>query len=478
MKNRLLVAGATAFALVAGGFGAIAVAAPAPAHTPTLSATCATGATINATNYNPAETNRWTIKVNGKITGGVFGASTSQTVAFPQGGTTSTYTLTVDAPGTQYDARLSGSVGPCGSLPRDADATVSVTPPTCDLPGTATFNLVNAITEGTPGSNDVGTHSYAFYPTRGHLFTDGTTIKYLTYTILPATGYQSTNPAGACYQAPPKKPVVGTASITVTAPTCDVPTNGLTVVVPEGLTVNGFTAGTYTAEDIAKQAGLTDIYHEWTVPVVVADGYSYDGPPTLTFTLTDPATLDCSGPQPDDKIVVSDWVDQTGTNCDVDYVLQTRTVTTTPYVKVDGKWVLDEEHVTSKTEEGQRPKTAEEIEDCAVVTPPTDEPTPPTEEPTPPTDTPTDEPSTPTDTPTTTPTPNNTIQPAAVQHAGQTPAPAPVKATPKADTQATLAYTGATISPWTWLFIALALALGIALLVFGPIRNHYSRRSE
>lgn len=86
-----------------------------------------------------------------------------------------------------------------------------------------------------------------------------------------------------------KTPVVGLPSITVTPPGCAAGErhNVIHVTVPEGLTVNGFASGDYIAEDLGVEG---DIYHEWTVPVVVADGYSYDGPTTLSFTLTAPPT--------------------------------------------------------------------------------------------------------------------------------------------------------------------------------------------
>jgi hypothetical protein len=83
---------------------------------------------------------------------------------------------------------------------------------------------------------------------------------------------------------------------------------------------------------------------------------------------------DCILPQPDATVVKSEWVDGKFA-CGDKTVEQSRTVTTTPYVLVEGKWVADTEHVTSVKETQKRDLTATEIAslNCpvAVVTPPT-----------------------------------------------------------------------------------------------------------
>lgn len=199
--------------------------------------------------------------------------------------------------------------------------------------------------------------------------------------------------------------------------------------------------------------------------------YDLVSTPYLVFT-TDPCPP-VTPPQPDDEVLVGTWVDQVGTpSCDADTVATHRTVTTKPYVLVDGTWVINPDVTTWTTtdEEGTRPKTADEIKACEVVTPPTEEPTtPPTDEPTTP---PTDEPTTP---PTTEPTPEPTpTTPAVVVPVTKpTPPAAPVvkhapKAQPVADTTTQLAFTGI---DRTGMFvgggIALALlAAGAGLLIW------------
>jgi LPXTG-motif cell wall-anchored protein len=68
---------------------------------------------------------------------------------------------------------------------------------------------------------------------------------------------------------------------------------------------------------------------------------------------------DCIPPQPEDKIVFSEWVDGEY-ECTATEVPQTRTKSVTPYVLVDGKWVAGETVTT--TENQTRPLTEAEQE--------------------------------------------------------------------------------------------------------------------
>lgn len=80
---------------------------------------------------------------------------------------------------------------------------------------------------------------------------------------------------------------------------------------------------------------------------------------------------DCIKPQPEDKIVFSEWVDGEY-ECTATKVPQTRTKSVTPYVLVDGKWVAGETVTT--TENQTRPLTEAEQEaadiECAGEQPP------------------------------------------------------------------------------------------------------------
>lgn len=71
-------------------------------------------------------------------------------------------------------------------------------------------------------------------------------------------------------------------------------------------------------------------------------------------------------PQPEDKVVTSEWTD-TANSCEVPTITQTRTVTTTPFVLVGKTWVEDTQNVTVVTETQTRDKTEEETKACVTV---------------------------------------------------------------------------------------------------------------
>lgn len=96
----------------------------------------------------------------------------------------------------------------------------------------------------------------------------------------------------AC-EAPPLTPVTGTPSIEVTPPTCDAPYNTINYDIPLGLNINGFTGkGSIKAEDYPGSFtyGVPSVQN-----VTVLEGYSYEGPTTVTFTVTaPPSKQDCT----------------------------------------------------------------------------------------------------------------------------------------------------------------------------------------
>lgn len=167
----------------------------------------------------------------------------------------------------------------------------------------------------------------------------------------------------------PVTPVEGTPTITVTPPTCDNPFNTISYDIPEGLSINGFTgSGSIKAEDYpgSFEYGVPSVQN-----VTVDEGYSYEGPSTVTFTVTaPPSDADCAGPQPDAKVVYGDW--ETGEyGCGDTTVTMTRTVTVTPYILEGRTWVLDEENAEVSSQTETRNLTGAEIEalHCPVVPP-------------------------------------------------------------------------------------------------------------
>ena len=74
----------------------------------------------------------------------------------------------------------------------------------------------------------------------------------------------------------------------------------------------------------------------------------------------------CTGaptPQPEPQVTPGAWVDGNW-ECGDTTVDQTRTVTTTPYVLVNGLWTLDVDHATVTTEHETRDLTADELATC------------------------------------------------------------------------------------------------------------------
>jgi len=101
--------------------GVIGVAAPAQAHTAVGGATCA-GAVLDATSYDAAMANTYSLTVDQETVAGTFGDSTHQTVAVPQDGAVHTWSYSVAAEDGSFQFSDSGQVGPCGGTPQVFDA--------------------------------------------------------------------------------------------------------------------------------------------------------------------------------------------------------------------------------------------------------------------------------------------------------------------------------------------------------------------
>lgn len=101
-----------------------------------------------------------------------------------------------------------------------------------------------------------------------------------------------------------------------------------------------------------------------------------------TFLTTDDDDQKCRPDTPDPLVETSEWVDG-DFECDDTTVVQTRTVTTTPYIWDGSGFVLDTENAKVETETQVRDLTADEIVPCPTEPPTTEPPTtePPVTEP-------------------------------------------------------------------------------------------------
>ncbi|MGL4999447.1 MAG: LPXTG cell wall anchor domain-containing protein, partial [Cetobacterium sp.] len=106
----------------------------------------------------------------------------------------------------------------------------------------------------------------------------------------------------------------------------------------------------------------TLVNNVWVGTAVVTQ----DTPRTRDLMVEELDALFCPGPQPDDKVLVSEWTDGKY-ECDDTIVEQTRTVTTTPYVLDGETWVEGESKVVTETQ--TRDLTAEELAELVCPTP-------------------------------------------------------------------------------------------------------------
>jgi hypothetical protein len=158
--------------------------------------TCVAPATLTLTGQNVT----WTGTKNGAQGPASYDSTATATAghAFQNGDTSQQFTGDLAGPigyqNTNPDA-------PCYKAHDDATATVSVTPPTCSLPGTASYLVQNAELVGQLDQT-TGSHKATFNAKPGHEFSDGETTVEKSYTVAAATGN--------CPQ-PPTKPA---ASVT------------------------------------------------------------------------------------------------------------------------------------------------------------------------------------------------------------------------------------------------------------------------
>jgi LPXTG-motif cell wall-anchored protein len=158
---------------------------------------------------------------------------------------------------------------------------------------------------------------------------------------------------------------------------CDEQPEGFTTEreVAEPCTRTGQTTTTVTvyAQDWTHELNSS---FEW---VAVKDDDEYVVK-TYERDLTDEEKADCPIPettpppiqpptQPLPMVTTTEWVDGTYV-CDDTTVTQTRVEVTTPYILVDGVWVLDTASAVSEPQTQERDLTTEEFEECVNVLPP------------------------------------------------------------------------------------------------------------
>lgn len=377
--------------------GAAVLAMPAPnaeAHTPRVAATCANW-TVDLTSYGQGYqvsvfTDSQEIVTNAPINDRYTNSGT-----WPAAATTHHLRIQItriDGRGDQYTGAFTANVNNC-TLPRTEVQvpTLTVTPPTCTAPGSLPF-LNNPPAQNAngyefpgqgyrvyiaPGFNGPGTYTATIQrigPGFDPAFPGGTTLvggpTTQVLTVLPATGYQNTDPNAPCFITPQEPRVE--------------------------VTYAEWSGGECTPGDATV--------HESRVATTTTTTFSFD-PVTGTYTANEPTSvqvteerdrplteqerIDCAGPQPEpiETSSTSEWT-AGSFECDDTEVGETRTVTTyvTPYVlNEDYIWVEGETIETgSVTESRTRPLTDEELADQAEaceVTPPTTTPptsTPPT----------------------------------------------------------------------------------------------------
>lgn len=169
-------------------------------------------------------------------------------------------------------------------------------------------------------------------------------------------------------------PVEGTPTIQVTPPTCDAPYNTISYDIPEGLSINGFTgSGSIIAEDYPGSFSYGTPAVE---NVTVADGFSYEGPATVSILVTAPPSVQDCTPKPENK---TKHVHEEGQpNCTTHEVSVWDATYENEAVwndEAESYEFLDSNWQKISGEESTRATTADECP-ATVVTPPTTPPAP------------------------------------------------------------------------------------------------------
>jgi hypothetical protein len=269
-----------------------AVAAPAAAHTPSASATCSTLSVslqyYASTNENP-KPNTVSVSIDrGSATSQAFGSSFVRDFSLGDSTKAHSWRVVIDAVDNGYDRTIEGTSTPCPApLPRDAVASVQITPPTCTAGGTLVLDRAANATWGTPTAT-AGPAAYSVTATAasGHLFDDGTAKRVFTGSLAGPLDAAS----ATCAPTPPvvTRPVV-------TKPTAPTRPPVVTPTVPAKPAPLATSERTVTIDCDARMVSTTTktTTTDW---VLDSTGYAWvQAPPVVTeVETTNPASaLSC-----------------------------------------------------------------------------------------------------------------------------------------------------------------------------------------
>jgi hypothetical protein len=170
---------------------------------------------------------------------------------------TSGHEFSDGATSKSFSGQLAGPIGyqsidkdrPCyQEPPKDANATMIMTPATCTAAASATPGTVqNASWNSTKDVTGPGNYAFTATANSGHEFPNGQATRSFAGKLLGAIGYQNTDSTQPCYQAP------ASAAMTITPATCTTPATAVPGAVTDASwatdskTVTGPGSYTFTA---------------------------------------------------------------------------------------------------------------------------------------------------------------------------------------------------------------------------------------
>jgi hypothetical protein len=321
MRSRTIMSLAVGGVLLASTVGVgLAAASPASAHTPDFEVTC-TSASIDLTNYPAGSTVSGTLDgVDlGTITFGAEGyhGHTALDPAVPH-----EWNIVVKSGdgNHRYDVTYAGKSDP---------SCIPVVPPT-EPPTPVVVPLVQDYVTCDGGAfvlDNTGSNEDVTYTVNGvsfpvpagkavHTDADGTLIQPTAdlggYLVTAGDRSWTFPAAGDCGTTVPTTPVPVTGSVTlsITADDCTASPKIVTWDIPDGLAIGGVTGSGSTVDTEATilnaAIGGSEHPRSWILPITVLDGFSYDGPDTVTLTQevkscpTTPPTGEPTTPAPSD----------------------------------------------------------------------------------------------------------------------------------------------------------------------------------